>query len=86
MKCRRVTKSNVKLKQLEFLDKKKKTGSERPLPGRAPLHASRSPSRAPAAILSPGTPRADVAGVARSWRRGGSGGARDSQLFFGYVM
>jgi len=26
------------------------------------------------------------AGVARSWCRGGSGGARDSQLFFGYVI
>ena len=25
------------------------------------------------------------AGVARSWCRGVSGGARDSQLFFGYV-
>ena len=24
--------------------------------------------------------------VARSWCRGGSGGARDSQLFFGYVI
>ena len=26
------------------------------------------------------------AGVARSWYRGGSGGARESQLFFGYVI
>ena len=26
------------------------------------------------------------AGVARSWCRGGSGGARNSQLFFGYVI
>ena len=26
------------------------------------------------------------AGVARSWCRGGSGGARDSQLFWGYFI
>ena len=37
-------------------------GSERPVPGKAPLHAPRSPSWTSAAILSPGTPRADVWG------------------------
>ena len=37
-------------------------GRERSVPGRARLHAPRSPSRASAAILSPGTPRADVWG------------------------
>ena len=37
-------------------------GRERSVPGRARLHAPRSPSRALAAILSPGTPRADVWG------------------------
>ena len=37
-------------------------GRERAVPGRAPLHAPRSPSRASAAILSPGTARADVWG------------------------
>ena len=36
--------------------------SDRPVPGKAPLHAPRSPSRTSAAILSPGTPRADVWG------------------------
>ena len=34
--------------------------SERPVHGRAPLHAPRLPSRASAAIISPATPRADV--------------------------
>ena len=37
-------------------------GRERSVPGRATLHAPRSPSRASAAILSPGIPRADVWG------------------------
>ena len=37
-------------------------GRERSIPGRAPLHAPRSASRASAAILSRGTPRADVWG------------------------
>ena len=63
-------------------------GSERPVPGRAPLHAPRSPSRASAAILSPATPRADVWGGRGTVvvPRGVCGGARESQLFFGYVI
>ena len=37
-------------------------GASDPVPGRAPLHAPRSTSRASAAILSPGTQSADVWG------------------------
>ena len=58
-----------------------------PVLGRTLLHGPRSASRASASTLSPGTKRADVVGksgtdvVPR-----GSGSARESQLFSGYVM
>ena len=37
-------------------------GSEQPVPGRVPFHGPRSPSQASEAVLSPGSPRADVWG------------------------
>ena len=54
-----------------------KPGPIKPVPGRAPFDAPRSPSLAlMGPVLSPMTPWACVA---RSWGRGGSGGAREQK-------